>query len=262
METDETTVAGGIRVETLEGGAVLRLTLATPKANIIDLEKIEALTRRFEAARTDGELKAIVIDAEGDHFSFGASVPEHLPGQFERMIPAFGHLFRVMLDTPVTTIAAVKGQCLGGGLELASMCSRLFASPTAKLGQPEIVLGVIAPIASVILPERIGRWNAADLCVSGRTVAADEARDMGLVDGIGEDPSGAALEWIRKHLLPRSASSLRLAVRAARIGWTETFTERLAEAERLYLEELMGTADAVEGLQAFLDRREPVWRNA
>jgi len=262
MEPNGTAVAGGVRAEALEGGSVLRLTLATPKANILDLEKIGALSHHFDAAREDRNVKAILLDAEGDHFSFGASVEEHLPGQFEKMIPAFGDLFRRMIDTPVTTLVAVKGQCLGGGLELASMGQRVFASPTAKMGQPEIVLGVIAPIASVILPARIGRWRAAELCVSGRTVGAEEALAMGLADELADDPADAALAWARKHLLPRSASSLRLAVRAARIGWTDTFCERLREAEHLYMEDLMGTADAEEGLRAFLDRREPVWRNA
>jgi cyclohexa-1,5-dienecarbonyl-CoA hydratase len=262
MDSNRTAVAGGVRAETLDGGAIRRLTLATPKANILDLGKIEALSHHFDEVAADRDIKAILLDAEGDHFSFGASVEEHLPGQFERMIPTFGALFRKMLDTPVMTLAAVQGQCLGGGLELVSMCQRVFASPTAKMGQPEIVLGVIAPIASVILPERIGRWRAADLCVSGRTVGAEEALGMGLADELADDPTGAALAWARKYLVPRSASSLRLAVRAARIGWTDTFKDRLAEAEQLYRKELMGTADAEEGLRAFLDRREPVWRNA
>lgn len=262
MEPNATTAAGGVRAETLDDGAIRRFTLATPKANILDLGKIEALTHLFEEANGDGNVKAILLDAQGDHFSFGASVEEHLPGQFEGMIPAFGNLFRKMLDTPVMTLAGVRGQCLGGGLELVSMCQRVFAGPTAKMGQPEIVLGVIAPIASVILPERIGRWRAADLCVSGRTVGAEEALSFGLADELADDPAEAALAWARKHLVPRSASSLRLAVRATRIGWTDTFKDRLAEAEQLYLKELMETADANEGLRAFLDRRAPVWRNA
>lgn len=262
MNPSEAAVAGGLRVEAKEGAAIWRVALATPKANILDMEKIEGLTKIFERARADRHVKAVLLEAEGDHFSFGASVPEHLPGNYEKMIPAFGNLFRWMMEAPVVTLAAVRGQCLGGGLELVSMCHRVFASPTTKMGQPEIVLGVLAPVASVVLPERIGRRNAEDLCLTGRVISAEEAHGMGLIDELTEDPSATAMQWAERHLLPRSSSSLRLAVRAARSGWAPAFRERLAEAERLYLEDLMGTQDAVEGLQAFLERRDPNWRNA
>lgn len=258
----ETVLVGGIRVESLEDGAVWRATLATPKANVLDMDKIEALTGVFERAAQEPDLKAVIIDAEGRHFSFGASVPEHLPGRFETMIPAFHGMFHAMLDSSVATAAVVRGQCLGGGLELAAFCHRVFADSSAKLGQPEIVLGVLAPVASVILPERIGRPNAEELLLSGRVVDADEALALGLIDELAEDPSAAARRWIRGALLGRSASSLRLAVRAARVGWAERFRSGLHEAERLYLQDLMRTADAVEGLQAFGEGRDPVWRNA
>jgi len=255
-------VAGGIRVESLEGGAVQRLVLATPKANILDAAKMTALTEAFEEARADRNLKAIVIEGEGDHFSFGASVPEHLPGKFEEMIPAFHDMFRQLLDTSVLTVAVVRGQCLGGGLELAAFCNRVVATPSSRFGQPEILLGVFAPVASVILPERMGRPAAEDMLLTGRILGTDEARASGLVDEIADDPTEAALAWVRQHLLPRSASSLRLAVRAARVGWADRFRGALAEAERLYLEDLMSTGDAVEGLQSFLEKRDPIWRNA
>jgi cyclohexa-1,5-dienecarbonyl-CoA hydratase len=252
----------GVRVETLDEGEIRRIVLATPKANILDAEKMAAITKAFEEAAGDASLKAIVIEGEGDHFSFGASVPEHMPGKFEAMIPAFGDMFRRMLDAGVVTIAAVRGQCLGGGLELAAFCHRVVASPTAKLGQPEIVLGVFAPVASVALPERMGRPAGEDLCLTGRIVGADEALAKGLVDEIADDPSEAALAWARKHLHPRSASSLRIAVRAARAGWADRLRAALDEVERLYLEDLMSTRDAVEGLTAFQEKRDPVWRNA
>lgn len=202
MSGSEAVAAGGIRIESLEEGAVRRILLATPKANIIDHAKIIALTEAFEEAGADPDLKAILLEGEGDHFSFGASVPEHLPGRFEAMIPAFHDMFRCLLDVSVTTVAAVRGQCLGGGLELAAFCHRVVASPGAKLGQPEIVLGVLAPVASVILPERMGRPAAEDLCLTGRIVDADEARARGLVDQVADDPAEAALAWIREHLLP------------------------------------------------------------
>jgi cyclohexa-1,5-dienecarbonyl-CoA hydratase len=113
-----------------------------------------------------------------------------------------------------------------------------------------------------MLSERIGRGRAEDLCLSGRSVTAEEGLAMGLVDEVAADPGAAALAYARKHLLPKSASSLRLAVQAVRGGFEERFRNELARVERLFLEDLMSTADAQEGLQAFLEKRDPEWKNA
>ena len=250
-----------VRLESLDEGQIWRVWLATPKANILDMDKVERLGAIFADAAGKQDLKAIVIEGEGPHFSFGASVEEHLPGQFESMIPGFHRLFEKLFDAEVPTLAAVRGRCLGGALELVSLCNRIFAGPEAMLGQPEIILGVFAPVASVALPERIGRSRAEDLCLSGRTIGAEEALRIGLVDAIEEDPAAAALTYAREHLLPHSASSLRLAQRALRGGYRERFRQELQNVERLYMETLMATSDAKEGLQAFVEKRKPTWSN-
>ena len=187
---------------------------------------------------------------------------EHLPEHVASMLQAFHALFRTAAEAAVPTVAVVRGQCLGGGLELAAYCHRVFAAPDAKLGQPEIRLGVIAPAASVILPERIGRPAAEDLCLTGRVVDAEEALALGLVDAVAPDPREAGLAWIRAGLLPQSAASLRRAVRAVRYGLDRKLREDLEGIERLYLDDLMATADAKEGIRAFLEKRQPVWRDA
>jgi len=251
-----------VRRERLEGGVLWRLVLATPKANVLDAAKIRALTEAFRAARVERGLRCVLLEGEGPNFSFGASVEEHLPGRFEVMLSAFHGLFRVMLESAVPTAAVVRGQCLGGGLELASFCTRVFAAPDARLGQPEIKLGVVAPVASFWLPERVGRSAAEELLLTGRSVTAEEARALRLVDELAEDPSAAALAWFRAHLAPLSASSLRLAQRLARAGLARRFERELADAERAYREELMPTADANEGLRAFLEKRAPRWSDA
>jgi cyclohexa-1,5-dienecarbonyl-CoA hydratase len=262
MSGGDTTVQETVRLEVREEGAVWCAVLATPKANILDMDKVGRLRAIFGRAREERRLKAIVIAADGPHFSFGASVEEHLPGQVAAMLRGFHALFHAMLDASVVTLAAVRGQCLGGGLELASFCTRLVAAADARLGQPEIQLGVFAPVASVALAERVGRARAEALCLSGRSLTAAEALAIGLVDEVAEAPEEAAFAWAREHLLPKSASSLRLALRAARSGFAARFRRELAETERLYLEELMSTADAEEGLQAFLERRKPAWSDA
>lgn len=255
-------VDGPVRLSILEGGAVWKLTFATPKANILDAAKIAFLRETFAKVAHAPEVKAVILEGEGPHFSFGASIDEHMPDRVARMLSSFHTMFREILASRVVTLAVVRGQCLGGGLELASFCQRVFASPDAKFGQPEIKLGVIAPVGSVYLPERIGRARAEDLCLTGRTVGAPEALAMGLVDELADDPAAAADAWIRAHLVPLSASSLRHAVECARASLAARFAVDIERAERQYLDRLMTTHDALEGLKAYVEKRQPAWRNA
>lgn len=252
-----------LQVERLEDGAIWRLALGGSKGNVLDAGLVGAMGAALdEAERTPG-LKAILIEGQGKHFSFGASVQEHLPGEVAGMLRRFHALLLRMIDGPAPLFAVVRGQCLGGGLELVTACHRVFAARDVRLGQPEIALGVFAPFASAMLAERVGRGHAEDLCLSGRSVTAEEALAMGLVDELcDEDPAERALAYARQHLLPRSASSLRFALRAVRSGLKQRLAAELPVLERIYLQELMATADAVEGLKAFLDKRAPEWRNA
>jgi len=250
-----------VRAWTEKEGALLRLRLARPKANIVDAAMIAALRLALGEHRVAPRLRAALLDAEGPHFSFGASVQEHLPGSFEGMLRGLHALLRELMEFPVPVLVAVRGQCLGGGLELAAAGSRIFAAPGAMLGQPEMKLAVFPPAASCLLPERIGQSRAEELVLSGRSVGAEEALRIGLVDEVAEDPEEAAVAYYERVLAPLSASSLRLAVRAARAGFLERVLPRLDEVERLYIEELMATGDALEGLTAFLEKRPPVWRD-
>jgi cyclohexa-1,5-dienecarbonyl-CoA hydratase len=249
-------------VAPLDEGAWWRVTIGGSKGNILNAATIPALTDVFHAARDAAPLKAVVLEGAGDHFSFGASVQEHLPDQVDAMLDRFRELLFAVLDSSIVVLAAVRGQCLGGGLELVALAHRIFARPDAILGQPEISLGVFAPAASVLLPIRLARAHAEDLCLTGRSVAAPEARALGLVDEIVEgDPADAALAWARAHLAAKSAASLRLAVRAVRADLASRLRTDLPIVEALYRTELMQTADAVEGLHAFLEKRRPRWRH-
>jgi cyclohexa-1,5-dienecarbonyl-CoA hydratase len=251
-----------IRTQRAQDGALWRVSLNAPKGNVLDAAMTAELTDLFVAAAAEPRLKAVVLTAEGKHFSFGASVEEHRADQVAGMLAGFHGLFRAIAASGVPVIAAVRGHCLGGGLELVSFCQRVFAHPEACFGQPEIALGVFAPVASAILADRVGRGAADDLLLTGRVAKADEAREMGLVDQLSDTPEALALDWAEEHLLPRSAASLRFATRAARLGFMQRFDREIAELERLYLDELMATHDANEGIAAFLEKRKPTWSDA
>ena len=242
-------------------GALLRLRLARPKANLIDAQMIAALSGVFQSYRSNSNLLAALIDHEGPHFSFGASVEEHLPAQCEQMLRGLHALLEQMLAWPRPILVAIGGQCLGGGLELALAGHLLFAAPEARLGQPEMKLGVFAPAASVLLPLRIGQARAEDLLYSGRSIDAATALAWGLATEVAQDPSAAAVQYFEKNLLDKSAAALACAVRAAREPFCDLTAARLADVEALYLEKLMATRDANEGLRAFLDKRQPKWEH-
>jgi len=254
-------LGNALRVESLYDDQLWRVHLDRPKGNILDAEMTAGLTALFENASQARDLKLITLEGQGKHFSFGASVDEHMPGKCAAMLDGFHRMFFGLLDSQVSVHAVVRGQCLGGGLELAAFCHRVFCSPDAHLGQPEIALGVIAPVASVILPERIGRGAAEDLCLSGRILAAEEALRIGLVDEVATDPWQACTLYFESNLLPRSATSLRCAVHAIRMQYGRDFEGRIRELERIYLDRLMETKDALEGLNAFIEKRAPLWRN-
>lgn len=242
-------------------GKLLRLRLSRPKANLIDAAMIEALDRALADHLDNPGLTAVLLDAEGPHFSYGASVEEHMPGRCEAMLAGIHRLILRMLEGPVTILVAVRGQCLGGGLEVALAGHLLFAAPDAALGQPEMKLGVFAPAASCLLPELIGPMRALDLLLSGRTISGLEAAELGLAREAASDPEQAALAYFREYLQPKSASSLRYAVKAARFDYAARVRAKIKSTERLYLEDLMKTYDAVEGLGAFVAKRAAQWQH-
>jgi cyclohexa-1,5-dienecarbonyl-CoA hydratase len=241
---------------------ILRLQLARPKANIIDAEMIHALSASLTDHAASERLMAVVLDADGPHFSFGASVEEHLPDQCGEMLRNINALIMQMVEYPVPIVAAIQGQCLGGGLEVACAANSIIAAPDAMLGQPEISLAVIAPAASSLLPERIGQAQAEMLLLSGKSIDADRAKQIGLVDEVSEAPTEAALAWVDENIIGKSATSLRIALNAARRDYIERVRSEIKIVEKMYLDILMKTKDPVEGLNAFIEKRDPVWENA
>jgi cyclohexa-1,5-dienecarbonyl-CoA hydratase len=261
MTTEPAVKDAPLKVWLEREGALLRLRLARPKANIVDAAMIGALAQAFAAHRDNAGLLAALVDHEGPHFSFGASVEEHLPGSCEQMLASLHALLGAMLEWPRPVLMAIRGQCLGGGLEFALAGNLMFAAPDAQFGQPEMKLGVFAPAASCLLPYRVNQPAAEDLLFSGRSIGAAEAQAIGLAYRVFDDPQTAALAYFQEHLAGKSAAALACAVEAARGGMVRDVHQRLAEVERLYLDHLMATRDANEGLTAFLAKRKPVWEH-
>lgn len=249
-----------IKLSTHHDGAVWRVLLASPKGNVLDSVMMADIHAVLDEASTHKQLRLIVFEGEGKHFSFGASVEEHVKDKASGMLGSFHGMFLKLADLAIPTAALVRGQCLGGGMELAIYCNFLFAESTAMFGQPEIKLAVFPPPASIILPLKVGQANADVLCLTGTTVTAAEARKMGLVTHLvpeGEDGWEHLDAWAAKSIVPLSGASLRRAHKAVRHHFDEALRQRLSLVQRLYVEDLMQTHDANEGIESFLEKRKP-----
>jgi cyclohexa-1,5-dienecarbonyl-CoA hydratase len=257
-------MAEKILTETLHEGQVVRLTLNAPKANVLDAEMMAELQTALTELRDQPSVKLVQFIGAGDHFCFGASVPEHTREKAPQMLKQFHQLFYTLADLAIPSAALVSGQCLGGGMELALMCNFMFADKSAMLGQPEIQLGVFAPPASLLLPMKVGQARADDLLLTGRVMSAEEAAGMGLLTALYDDRESmlAGVDtWTAKQIVRKSASSLKFAVKAARLEFNRVVKERLKEQERLYIDELRVTHDANEGIASFLEKRRPDWQD-
>ncbi len=258
-------MAGKITTEARHDGQVVRFTLNAPKGNVLDAEMMADLQAELDGLSQWSHVKLIEFTGAGNHFSFGASVPEHVKEKAPMMLKQFHGLFYSLINISIPSVALVSGQCLGGGMELALGCNFIMADKTAYFGQPEISLGVFAPPASLILPMRVGQAKADELLLAGRIIKAQEAAECGLVGHLFEDRT-EMLEhhagWVEKNILPKSASSLKFAVRAARWQFNQQLRSGLAELEQFYCDELMKTKDANEGINSFMEKRKPDWTNS
>ena len=253
-----------IKVNYTFDNSVARIILDDGKGNILDHIMMEELQELFDGFKNNTDLKLITFEGASKHFSFGASVEEHQKDSAEAMLRSFHSLFFSLRDLAIPTMAVVSGQCLGGGMELAIMCNFIYADTTAKFGQPEIILGVFPPPASVILQEKIGLARAENLLITGKTITATEATAIGLVNEMFEDKAAldsGVQKFIETHIVNKSAASLRFAVKATRMKFNHVLSNFLPQLESLYVKQLMLTNDANEGFHSFLEKRKPVWNN-
>ena len=236
------------------------ITLDRPPVNVLDIATIEALAAALASLTDRRDLKAVVLrSAIPRTFSAGVDVRDHTRERVTTMLAAFHGVFRRLDALPQATIAAVDGTCLGGGCELAAFCDVTLATPRSVFGQPEIDVGCFPPLASVVLP-RVAPRAAAELILTGAPMGAAEAARVGLISRVVEDLEAETHRLVRL-LAGKSAAILKLARRALRDGADGSFSEALALVERLYGEGLLATQDMDEGVQAFLEKRPPRWKD-
>lgn len=248
-----------VRVETRQG--VVCLTIDKPPLNILDLEAMGQLRKTLEDALSHPAVLLVEIHGSAKAFCAGVEIRDHFPDRAAAMLGEFHALVRTVLYARVPVIAAVQGFCLGGGMELALAADFVVAADDATFGQPEIRVGCFAPVASVLLPCLVPEKKALELLLTAKTVSGIEAERLGLVNRAAPASElDAAIDGLRRELLNKSPAVLALARKAARLNSRAGFEAALREAERIYIDELLKTEDATEGLQAFLQKREPKWK--
>lgn len=242
---------------------VARIVINRPPYNVLDIptmrEMVEALR---DVKAKEGTLKALLITASGDKaFCAGVDVKDHMGDKMEEMLEVFHAIFRVMATLEIPTVAAVRGHVLGGGCEVMMFCDMVIASESAKIGQPEIKVGVYPPVAAAYLPRIIGMKKAMELILTGDTISAQEAERIGLVNlVVPDDKFEEEVERFMKRLTEKSSVVLRMTKRAIMAGMSGDFETGLQNSEFIYKNALMKTEDANEGLQAFLEKRQPQWK--
>jgi len=239
-----------------------RITFNIPPYNILNIEMMKEINQ----ALTDFQkksLKVLILDANGKAFSAGVDISDHTKEKVNEMIRIFHDIFKNLSKIKAPTVALVNGVALGGGCEVATFCDIVIASEKSKFGQPEIKVGVFPPIAAAIFPKLIWSKKALELLITGDIIRANEAKDLGLVNHIlpVENFEEEAKKLVSEKLASNSAIVLQLTKRAFMEGVTQNYSESIKKIEDIYLNELMKTDDANEGLKAFLEKRQPIWKN-
>ncbi len=260
----------GIRLErdvslapTAPTARVATITLDGPPLHVLDLAAIAALDAALGELEADAETQLVVLRSSGGKaFCAGVAVEDHTPEKLPAMLLGFHGAITRLRNLPAASIAVVDGHCLGGGMELALACDFVLATERSRFGQPEVQLGCYPPVAAALYPSRLGHARTLEMLLTGRTYTSEEAERLGLVTWrIDGERLAERLAELVATFTRGSRPVARLIKRAVLAGGDRPFPLALAEAERLYLEELVATADMQEGLAAFLAKRAPVWQH-
>jgi cyclohexa-1,5-dienecarbonyl-CoA hydratase len=240
--------------------SVARISLRNPPLNVIDIPMMQELAQRLAEVEAHPDISVVVLSGDGKAFSAGVDVAAHTPDKVEEMLTRFHAVVRALVATKKVTIAAVHGHCLGGGAELAMVCDIVHTAASAQWGFPEIKLGCYPPVACTALAALVGQKRASELILTGRTITGIEAAEMGLANhSVPDEELATAVENTVQELRRLSPAALAVTKKAVYAWDAMHFDKGLARAEKIYLEELMKTSDAQEGLRAFMEKRQPRW---
>ena len=239
-----------------------RITFNSPPLNVLNIEMMKEINHALKDFQNKS-LKVLILAAEGKAFSTGVDISDHTKEKVNEMIQVFHDIFTNLLKIKAPTVALVNGAALGGGCEVAMFCDIVIASEKSKFGQPEIKVGVLPPVAAAIFPKLMWSKKALELIVTGDVIKAAEAIDLGLVNHIlpVENFEEEAEKFITEKLASNSAVVMQLTKRAFIEGASQNYSNSIKKIEDIYLNELMKTDDANEGLAAFMEKRQPVWKN-
>ena len=256
-------MSGLVRRIDERNGRWVRLVLDAPRGNLLSLAMIADLDLALDGLAGLRGLRWVTIEGAGGEFSFGAKIQEHLPEPMREVLPATMQLVRRWLALPVSTAALVEGRCLGGGFELALCCDDILAAPDATFGLPEVKVGACPPVGAVLLPLRVGASRAGRSVITGQLQSAEYWHQAGLVSVVAPDRTlvETSGHWFDTQLAGQSAIALSHACKAARAGVRAQVEPLLLQLERQYLEELLATHDAVEGVRAWMEKRAPLWED-
>jgi cyclohexa-1,5-dienecarbonyl-CoA hydratase len=238
-----------------------RITLNHPPLNVIDFQMMDELLAALQQLEQRREVSVVILSGGERGFSAGVDVAVHTPDKIQTMFQKFHGLIGALVKFPKITIAEVHGVCLGGGAELAMVCDMAYTTEKAKWGFPEITLGCYPPVACTALAALVGQKRAADLVFTGRTFSGEEAAQWGLAnEAHSEGGLKQAIDSTVEHLLKLSPAALAVAKKAF-YAWDSMHLDKgMARAEKIYVEELMQTEDAKEGITAWMQKRKPVWK--
>ncbi len=251
-------------IKTWDADGAAWISINRPPLNVLDIPTMEELNDALAAVKArELEVRALVLTGEGDKaFSAGVDVGDHTEDKVGRMLEVFHHIFHQLDRLAIPTLAAVKGAALGGGCELAIFCDMVVAAENLKIGQPEIKVGVFPPLAVVALPYLVPEKRAFEMIAGGEVLRAAEAHALGLVNKVVPlDAFDAEFQKFLRVFTTLSGPVLRSTKKALRAARGQSFPNALARVERIYLDELMATEDAHEGLTAFLEKRAPAWKH-
>src|SRR5579863_7872817 len=237
-----------------------RIRLQNPPLNVIDIPMMQELANALAEIEAFPGITVLILSGSQKAFSCGVDVAAHTPDKVEQMLAKFHRVIRALVASKKVTIAAVHGHCLGGGAELAMVCDLVYTSELATWGFPEIKLACFPPVAVTALAALIGQKQAADLVLTGRSITGREAAAIGLANAVVPeiDLEQTVLEAVQ-HLAQLSPAALAVTKKAIYAWDSIHFDKGLARAEKIYLEELMKTEDAQEGIRAFMEKRQPEW---